>query len=322
MLYDWTEVQAEAEGELVLMGNTDHEKFQHLVHRFEPEDRLLRTWPLTGGISAQVTALEIQRLDGQRVKMIVRRHGPADLKRNPQVAADEFRLLNILHSAGLAVPTPYQLDQSGEIFPTPYLVVAYVEGQTEFAPPDLADFIRQMAAQLTSIHALDGAQASLSFLPRAEQVYAAKLSTRPARLDDSLGEGRIRAVLEPVWPPAQRNPSVLLHGDYWPGNLLWRDGRLVAILDWEDAQVGDPLADLAVTRLEMLWAFGAEPMQRFTEAYFSLTPVDVSHLPYWDLCAALRPAFKIAEWAGNPERERMMRERHHWFVAQAMQSSL
>jgi aminoglycoside phosphotransferase (APT) family kinase protein len=38
---------------------------------------------------------------------------------------------------------------------------------------------------------------------------------------------------------------VLLHGDFWPGNALWRDGALVAILDWEDAAIGDPLADVA-----------------------------------------------------------------------------
>jgi aminoglycoside phosphotransferase (APT) family kinase protein len=34
--------------------------------------------------------------------------------------------------------------------------------------------------------------------------------------------------------------------------VLWRDGRIVAVIDWEDAQVGDPLADLANTRLELL----------------------------------------------------------------------
>ena len=26
---------------------------------------------------------------------------------------------------------------------------------------------------------------------------------------------------------------MLLHGYLWPGNLLWQDGRLVAVVDWE-----------------------------------------------------------------------------------------
>ena len=67
-----------------------------------------------------------------------------------------------------------------------------------------------------------------------------------------------------AWPLVRRNPAVLLHGDFWPGDVLWQAGRLTAVLDWEDAQVGDPLADVGNTRLEFLWAFGREAMQQFT----------------------------------------------------------
>ena len=35
-------------------------------------------------------------------------------------------------------------------------------------------------------------------------------------------------------------PHRLLHGDYWPGNVLWQQGRLAAVLDWEDAALGGP----------------------------------------------------------------------------------
>src|SRR5256885_26190 len=88
---------------------------------------LMEAW-LKGGVSAQVTALEIERPDHQTKKMIVRRHGDVDLKRNPHIAADEFKLLQITQSAGLATPAPYYLDQSGEIFPIPYVVIEYIEG--------------------------------------------------------------------------------------------------------------------------------------------------------------------------------------------------
>jgi aminoglycoside phosphotransferase (APT) family kinase protein len=110
---------------------------------------------------------------------------------------------------------------------------------------------------------------------------------------------------------------VLLHGDYWPGNILWRDGQLVAIIDWEDAKVGDPLADLGYTRLEILWAFGIDAMHQFTDHYLSLAAIDVTHLPYWDLCAALRPASKIGKWAADDDVEKRMRERHRVFITQA-----
>lgn len=54
-------------------------QFELLVHKMDPRSKLLRAWPLTGGGSAQITALEILRSDGRTDKMIVRRHGERDL---------------------------------------------------------------------------------------------------------------------------------------------------------------------------------------------------------------------------------------------------
>lgn len=296
-------------------------KFAQVAQRLDPHSKLLRTWSRQGGISAQVTGLEIERPDGLRRKMLVRQHGAIDLKQHPQVAADEFKLLQLLHSAGLATPKPYYLDQSGEIFATPYVVIEYIEGASEFAPTDVPNFLLQFATHLASIHQLDSTKLDLSFLPKQSQFYARKLQERPAVVDESLDEGRIRDTLEAVWPFPQKNPSVLLHGDYWPGNLLWRNGQLVAVIDWEDAAVGDPLADLANSRLEILWAFGPDAMQLFTRQYQArMEGLDFTTLSYWDLCAALRPISKAAQWAEWVADERIMRERHHWFVAQAMRS--
>jgi len=157
----------------------------------------------------------------------------------------------------------------------------------------------------------------LSFLPTQEQKYAKKVSERPPNLDESIDEGCIRDVLESAGRLSQHNASVLLHGDFWPGNLLWKDGRIVAVIDWEDAALGDPLADVANSRLEILWAFGIDAMYSFTQQYQSIATIDFTCLPIWDLFAALRPAFKIAEWAGDDIAEQTMRERHRFFVAQA-----
>jgi aminoglycoside phosphotransferase (APT) family kinase protein len=294
-------------------------KFEQVVQKIDPHSKLLRTWKLKGGVSAQMTALETLRPDGHTQKMIVRKPGERDLKHNPQIAADEFKLLQLVHSVGLAAPKPYYLDESGEIFSTPYLVMEYIQGKPEFAPADLPDLLLQLATHLVRIHQIDGSKVDLSFLPNLEQGYAERLRERPATVDESLDEGRIRDALEAVWPFLQRNPSVLLHGDFWPGNTLWRDGQLMAIIDWEDAKLGDPLADVANSRLEILWAFGADAMQRFTSQYQSMTTIDFTHLPSWDLCAALRPVAQLAQWGLDDTTERMMRERHRWFVTQALE---
>jgi aminoglycoside phosphotransferase (APT) family kinase protein len=251
--------------------------------------------------------------------MIVRQHGEVDLNHNPHIAADEFKLLQLLHSVGLATPTPYHLDQSCEIFSTPYIVIEYIEGKPEFAPSNLPDLILQFATHLSRIHHVDCSKLDLSFLPQQEKIYAEKLRERPAKVDESLDEGHIRDTLEAAWPLPQLNTSVLLHGDFWPGNILWKDGQLVAVIDWEDATLGDPLADVANSRLEILWAFGIDAMQSFTHQYQSMTIFDFTLLPYWDLCAALRPAFKIAEWAADDSAEKTMREGHRWFITQAFE---
>lgn len=276
---------------------------------------------MEGGISAEVTGLEVVRGDGETRKMLVRRHGAVDLAANPRIAADEFRLLQLLRAEGLATPAPCYLDESGEILPTPYLILEYVEGGTEFAPAGLPALLSQMAAHLAGIHRIAGSRPELSFLPLIEKRASAKVRERSMSADILAEERRVCDVLTAGWPPVQRNASVLLHGDFWPGNVLWRDGQLVAIIDWEDAALGDPLADLGNSRLEVLWAFGDEAMQRFTRAYLSLSALDRANLPYWDLYAALRLSFQLADWdaEGPAARARTMRERFQWFLAQAFE---
>ncbi|MDP6713595.1 MAG: phosphotransferase [SAR202 cluster bacterium] len=299
--------------------STTDRKFEQVARRFEPQSKLIRAWELKGGVSAQVTALQIERSDGETKKLVVRRHGPRDLEQNPNIASDEFRLLEITRASGLQTPMPYQLDTSCEIFPTPYIVLDYIDGETEVTPSNLDDFNLELATQLSSIHSIDCSTLDLSFLPNLSDTCAEKIGTRPAKLDESIGEGRIRDTLESLWPWPQRNESVLLHGDFWPGNVLWLDGRVAAVIDWEDAQLGDPLADLSNTRLEILWAFGIDAMNLFTDHYQSVTPLDFTTLPYWDMHAALKPAFRIDVWTDDEIFAEEMRERHRLFVAQALE---
>ena len=295
------------------------EQFAQLALKIEPQSKLIRAWALKGGISAQVTALEIERPDGETKKLVVRQHGTVDLKHNPRIASDEFKLLRILRSAGLATPAPYYLDQCGEILSTPCVVIEYIEGETDLAPCHVGDVSLQLATHLSRIHNVDCAALDLSFLSDQEAMYSRQLRERAENTVDSTDEGGIRAVLQSVWPLPLRNRPVLLHGDFWPGNILWKDGRLVGVIDWEDAALGDPLADVANSRLEILWAFGLDAMDDFTHHYASMTTLDWTNLPYWDLCAALRPASKLAEWATDDTVEQAMRDGHRLFVTQALE---
>lgn len=291
--------------------------FARIVQRIDPTYKLRRAWALTGGVSAQVTALEVARDDGDMHKLIVRQHGTVDLAHNQHIAADEYKLLRQLHARGLPAPMAYDYDESGAILPSPYVVIAFIEGATDFTPANLTTYIEQIAAQLATLHRLDLATLDVAFLPDQAARYAARSMEQPTVIDEMLHEARIRAALRASLPLPQHNKSVLLHGDYWPGNILWKDSQLVGIIDWEDAAKGDPLADVANARFELLWALGMDAMHAFTEHYRSLNPIDFSLRPYWDLYAAVRPISKITEWAANADAERQMRERHQWFTARA-----
>lgn len=296
------------------MANDLDNRFSELVARFDPNAQLVRSWPLTGGVSAEITALELEAADGTRTKLVVRRHGEIDRAHNPHIARDEYRLLQVAEKHNLAAPKPYFLDESCELFPTPLLVVEYVEGETIFAPADAGNYLGQMAEQLAKIHEVRATE-ELSFLKTPGKWWG----ERPEILDVAMGEDRIRDVLESVWPFAQINESVLNHGDYWPGNILWSDGTLSAVIDWEDARVGDPLDDVACCRLELLWWLGVDAMNEFADRYRSLTTIDFSNLPYWELIDALRPCGKISTWGLDAETEQRIRVRNRWIVDQAIE---
>ncbi len=300
-------------------GANDHYAIERLAQKLYPRCKLLRAWKPAGGISAYMTALEALLPDGRTKKLIARRPGDGS-------AQSEFRTLQAVHGAGIAAPAPLLLDSAGDLFAEPVMLIEYVEGEPDYAPADPAGFVAQMAEQLAAIHRLHGASPNLAHLPQQAVRLARSLAIRPAHLDESLDEGRIRAALEAAWPMPQPAEPVLLHGDFWPGNILWRDGRIAGVVDWEDAGVGHPLGDLAITRLDLLWSCGVEAMHDFTRRYQALTGEALHELPYWDLIAALRPAGRLVEWAATwPDLGRAditvetMAAGHRLFVAQAFE---
>jgi len=279
--------------------------FERIAQRLEPGGSVHRIWPLTGGVSAKVTALEIACSDSRLRRCVVRQPGAINRQLQSRRVLDEFHLLEVLSKAGLAVPEPLVVDEDGS-----YLVTTFIESEPLDAEVDFCRAARTMATQLTQIHQLDISQL-------AGLHSRAGFSLPGPFTDESLEESRIRTVLERTWPPSM-NPSVLLHGDFWPGNVLWKQDAIVAIIDWEDAALGDPLADMANTRLEILWAWGLEAMNSFTTAYRNLNPqVNYRSLPVWDLVAALRPTGKLDSWGLDASTEERFRQRHRWFVQAA-----
>jgi aminoglycoside phosphotransferase (APT) family kinase protein len=270
-----------------------------IAERAVPGGRLLRRWPLVGGVSARVEALEIER-GGSTTRVVVRSEG-ADWKAlGAGSSARDFALLSALHAAGLEVPLPYFADDSRELLPTPFLVLSFVEGTTDVDAAALPDALRQMASFLARLHALPVHAMELPDLPRGDDPIAGVLRYLPESigpLDDEL----LERVSAGSW--RQANAPALLHGDFWPGNILWEDGRLAAVLDWEDASVGDPLSDLACCRIELACRHGEPAMDAFTAHYLSFAPLDTAALPWWELYASSAALALMAQWGLDPADE-------------------
>jgi aminoglycoside phosphotransferase (APT) family kinase protein len=272
-----------------------------ILAAIDPALRLVTSRPLAGGVSAQVTMLEVSLPDGAAQQLVLRQYGPANQRTDPHSATHEHRLLTLLRAAGLPVPHPRWADESRAILPVPYLVTEFIAGEICTEPTRLtlpvSDFSRQLAALLARLHTAGLARTDAPYLPDIRTTATRRLRARPARPDTALREAAVRGALATIWPPPQLNMPVLLHGDFWPGNVLWRDGALAGVIDWEDAAFGDPLADLCLTRMELCMAFGTAAMQSFTLEYRERVPgTNLTALPHWDLYAALRHAGRMSSW--------------------------
>jgi len=228
--------------------------------------------------------------------VVVRRPGPGSGSGDDvgRAFAAQAAIGEWARGLGVAVPTLHLSDAKGVIIGQPCLVSAYVDGRPNFGPIGLTDFTTQVAASLFALHAqaVDGEAATLiAPAPDPRLQYQSYESAQVEVIRQSM------AALA-AWAGWEDGPNRVLHGDFWPGNLLWRDGKLVAVIDWEEAALGDPLRDLAVTCLDLRFLFGPAGPDAVERAYAARAGgIDRRRLAYWQLWAGLRPLGQLERWA-------------------------
>lgn len=65
-----------------------------------------------------------------------------------------------------------------------------------------------------------------------------------------------------VIEPLKSQPSTLLHGDYWPGNISIQEDGSQVVYDWQMAAVGPAILDLVAFALKSEWWFGELPVSQ------------------------------------------------------------
>jgi aminoglycoside phosphotransferase (APT) family kinase protein len=188
------------------------------------------------------------------------------------------------------------LDTSCELFPRSYFVMEFIDGACDVTSVPHA--LGRMADLLAAVHRVP--LEALPLLPEREDPVAGLMHWLPAEYE------ALRASLRlGVRQPQTRR--TLLHGDYWPGNLLWHGGEVVGLLDWEDAALGDPLSDVACCRLELRYKHGPDAAKRFTEHYASRAVMDERELPLWDAYVAAAALVHMSQWGLEGALEAHMR---------------
>jgi aminoglycoside phosphotransferase (APT) family kinase protein len=99
------------------------------------------------------------------------------------------------------------------------------------------------------------------------------------------------------WPRvAESGNRALLHGDYWPGNLLWVRQRLVGVVDWEQPRIGDPAKDMTTCRGDLAVLFGQDVADAFVTHYEAAAGRRVQDLRFWDLLTSTWAVPEMNEW--------------------------
>lgn len=168
----------------------------------------------------------------------------------------EFDLLRALESSPLPTPRARWLDADGTWLGRPSMIMQRAPGITDYrvlnGDRPLAvrhDLARQFCDLLAQVHQTDwrglgigqllpdpGDRAALHELERWERILRADQLECYPELELAIDQLRESAPLSPR--------TVLVHADFKPGNILLVDDRIVALLDWELAHLGDPLEDL------------------------------------------------------------------------------
>ena len=226
----------------------------------------------------------------------------------PYDVARQHRVMRALSRTGVPVPAVAWYEPDTSVLGAPFFVMERIAAETlPLFWYGRSDRLDAAAAALAAIHAVDWQATGLEFLlPEGARTP----------LDATLGAWRTRAerlriarapllVTLGEWlranEPADARFS-LLHGDPNPGNYLFREQQVVAVVDWEVAAIGDPRSDLGFyAALHTIFGGMSGPDGRtlLSDAYERATGVPQHDLEYYEATGLYRMAVVMAGWAGR-----------------------
>ena len=216
-----------------------------------------------GGLRAELVSggrsnLTYRLTDGVS-SWILRRPPLGTLTPSAHDMAREYRVVAALHGSGVPVAAPVALADD-TVLGVPFALVGYVPGVVLRSEDDLAALVDTevhrcafaLVDTLVALHAVDPAAVGLGDFGRPEgylrrQVRRWHGQWERVRTRELPDIDDLHARLDGACPP--ESGATIVHGDFRIDNTILDPAdpaRILAVVDWEMATLGDPLADLAL----------------------------------------------------------------------------
>jgi aminoglycoside phosphotransferase (APT) family kinase protein len=240
-------------------------------------------------------------LEREAAQLVLRRPPRGPLPPSAHDVVREARLLRAVGAHRVPVPEVLAICEDEAVIGAPFYLMAHVDGfvLTGEMPAALAGEAERVAEclvdELVALHEVDPRAKELAGFGRPEGYLERQLKRFGGLFETNATRPLPDLEKVAAWLagnlPASLAPTVV-HGDYRLGNVMYSPSppRLTAILDWEMATIGDPLADLGY--MTAMWSEPGDP----PNAVSDLSAVTRAHgFPGRDFLAA-----RYAERSGRP----------------------
>src|SRR3954469_18343383 len=202
-------------------------------------------------------------------KYVLRRKPPGKLLPSAHAVDREFRVIQALAAKRFPVAEPVLYCADESVTGTPFYVMGFVDGRVFWNPEMPGSNPRErgsiydvMVATLARLHCYDPGGLGLADFGRGEN-YVARQVDRWSKQYRASETGTIDEMEQLIaWLPTHLPPPApvrLVHGDFRLDNVIVSPSgpTILAVLDWELATLGDPLADF--TYHLMAWDMPPSP---------------------------------------------------------------
>ena len=224
---------------------------------------------------------------------VLRRKPPGKLLPSAHAVDREFKVISALYPTGFPVPKPYGLCEDEAVLGTAFYIMDMVEGRVlwdqslpGYAPAERHALHMAAVRTLAALHNTDYRAVGLEDFGRPGNYMMRQISrwTKQYKASETQHLEAMERLIDwlPGSAPADEETTIV-HADYRLDNMVMHptEPRVVAVLDWELATLGNPLADFTYVLMQWvngtiatipdLTAHGIPTMEEYVAEYCRLT---------------------------------------------------